>query len=269
MSRAGRIALIGLGLGLAACKPEYPKCETDEHCAEKNEYCVNQQCQECRTDQHCIDKNDGERWECISGRCEQYECKLDADCEGGLVCRSKKCVPECTEDADCPSGDVCEEQRCVDECSEDIDCGPGMMCDQGECVEEKDATEISSECRPMDPASDQVVALERVLFDFNEYDLTSDAQSKLDQNADCLQQASIEVIIEGHADERGTQEYNLALGEKRANAVRDYLRNLGIDTTRLRTRSKGENEPVCYEKNESCYSRNRRVEFIQRRSGGM
>ena len=70
------------------------------------------------------------------------------------------------------------------------------------------------------------------------------------------------MTIEGHADSRGTNEYNLALGERRANAVRDYLSSLGVAGTRVRTISYGEERPVCTEEAESCWSQNRRVHMI-------
>ena len=70
------------------------------------------------------------------------------------------------------------------------------------------------------------------------------------------------MTIEGHADERGTNEYNLALGDKRANAVRDYLTSLGVDAGRLRTLSYGEERPVCTESEESCWSQNRRGHMV-------
>jgi peptidoglycan-associated lipoprotein len=114
--------------------------------------------------------------------------------------------------------------------------------------------------------SGDIVSLGVVNFEFDQYDLTVDARSTLDQNAECLRQApAVTIIMEGHCDERGTQEYNLALGEKRAATVERYLRNLGIDTSRMQTRSKGENQPVCRQSTESCWAQNRRVEFIQSR----
>ena len=253
----------------AGCSPTYPACENDEHCADKGEVCVNGTCQECRDDEMCIEKH-GEGHECFEGRCEvKPECRTDGDCADkgeGLVCRSNACVPECTADEDCASGMRCEENRCVAAgCVADQECGPGMACVDGACVE-SEGTKISSECQPMNPASGDVVALGTVHFDFDRYDIRADARSILDQNVKCLEEApSVEIILEGHADERGTQEYNLALGEKRANAVKSYLRNMGIDPSRMITRSKGENEPLCTERTESCYARNRRVEFIQRR----
>jgi peptidoglycan-associated lipoprotein len=257
-------------VALTACKPTYPKCETDDHCSEKGEVCVNGQCQECRDDDACVTKH-GAGHECVSGRCEvKPECRTDSECSTvgeGLVCRSKKCVPECTANENCPGGMKCEAQRCVPECSQDIDCGPGRSCSNGACTAQRDDSNVSAACRPVNPGAGDVVGLPTVYFEFNEFGLTPDARTSLSQAADCLKQAGgkLNLVIEGHGDERGTQEYNLALGERRATTVRSYMRNLGIDQSRMKTRSMGENQPVCTEQSEECYARNRRVQFIQQR----
>ncbi len=73
---------------------------------------------------------------------------------------------------------------------------------------------------------------------------------------------STKVMVEGHADSRGTNEYNLALGERRADAVRDYLVSLGVPTDRITIVSKGEEQPVCTEETEACWKQNRRGHFI-------
>lgn len=102
-----------------------------------------------------------------------------------------------------------------------------------------------------------------VYFDYDESTLTDDTRDKLSRNADLLKSnAQFSVTIEGHADERGTNEYNLALGERRANAVRDYLGSLGVAAGRLRTLSYGEERPVCTQNEESCWSQNRRAHMI-------
>jgi peptidoglycan-associated lipoprotein len=102
-----------------------------------------------------------------------------------------------------------------------------------------------------------------VYFDYDESNLSDDARGKLARNADLLKsQAQFMVTIEGHADERGTNEYNLALGERRANAVRDYLGSLGVTGDRLRTISYGEERPVCTQHEESCWSQNRRAHMV-------
>jgi len=102
-----------------------------------------------------------------------------------------------------------------------------------------------------------------VYFDYDESTLTDDTRDKLSRNADLLKsQPQFQLTVEGHADERGTNEYNLALGERRANAVKDYLASLGVAATRLRTISYGEERPVCTESAESCWSQNRRAHMI-------
>ena len=87
-------------------------------------------------------------------------------------------------------------------------------------------------------------------------------RSKVDAVAEGLKSGVGGVIIEGNCDERGSTEYNLALGERRAMAVRAYLIGLGVDGARIQTKSYGEERPVCPEHDESCWSRNRRAEFV-------
>ena len=102
-----------------------------------------------------------------------------------------------------------------------------------------------------------------VYFDYDESTLTDDTRNKLSRNADLLKSSTqFSVTVEGHCDERGTNEYNLALGERRANAVRDYLGSLGVAADRLRTISYGEERPVCTQSEESCWSQNRRAHMI-------
>jgi peptidoglycan-associated lipoprotein len=104
--------------------------------------------------------------------------------------------------------------------------------------------------------------LKEIYFDFDRYDLRADARDTLKSNAVWLKaNPSARAEIEGHADERGTSEYNMALGAKRAQAVRDYLVTLGIPTTRLTTISYGEEIPACREQTERCWQMNRRARF--------
>ena len=105
--------------------------------------------------------------------------------------------------------------------------------------------------------------LQDVLFAFDSYDLSSESRSTVQMNADWLRSnLQVKVEIEGHCDERGTVEYNLALGAKRAKAVRDYLVSLGIAPERLSTISYGEELPLCRESTEGCWQQNRRVHFL-------
>jgi peptidoglycan-associated lipoprotein len=102
-----------------------------------------------------------------------------------------------------------------------------------------------------------------VYFEYDESSLSDESRERLARNAELLKaQTQFLVTIEGHADSRGTNEYNLALGEKRANAVRDYLSSLGVDGGRLRIITYGEERPVCTEEEESCWSQNRRAHMI-------
>ena len=100
---------------------------------------------------------------------------------------------------------------------------------------------------------------DRVFFGYDRYDLTPEAQKTLDAQASWLQQyPNLNVTIEGHCVERGTREYNLALGERRANSVANYLTALGVDKTRISTISYGKERPICTDSNEACWSQNRR-----------
>lgn len=104
-----------------------------------------------------------------------------------------------------------------------------------------------------------------VYFEYDRSELRPEARSQLSQNAEWLREnAEYVATIEGHCDERGTSEYNLALGERRANAAKSYLVSLGIDADRLNTISYGEERPVCNQSSESCWQRNRRAHFIVR-----
>tara|TARA_R110000782_G_scaffold110959_3_gene200556 strand:+ start:831 stop:1343 length:513 start_codon:yes stop_codon:yes gene_type:complete len=100
---------------------------------------------------------------------------------------------------------------------------------------------------------------DRVFFSFDRFDVEQDQKKVLDTQAAWLKKySSVTVTIEGHADERGTREYNLALGERRANAVKEYLIYLGIDAKRIKTVSYGEERPVALGSDETAWSQNRR-----------
>ena len=109
------------------------------------------------------------------------------------------------------------------------------------------------------PAAD----LSRVFYEFDSFRLSQDSREALKGNASWLQDnPSSTIQIEGHCDGRGTAEYNLALGERRANAAMDYLINLGVDSSRLSIISYGEERPLDPSTNESSWAQNRRSEFI-------
>jgi peptidoglycan-associated lipoprotein len=102
-----------------------------------------------------------------------------------------------------------------------------------------------------------------VFFDYDKSEVKDEGRTALQKDADWLRRwASVKVMVEGHCDSRGTPEYNLALGERRANAVRSYLTSLGVSADRIQVVSKGKEQPFCHEENESCWSQNRRGHFI-------
>ena len=98
-----------------------------------------------------------------------------------------------------------------------------------------------------------------VHFDYDKYDLREGDKVMLQRQSAWLQQyPSVRVSVEGHCDERGTREYNLALGARRANAVKEYLVSLGVSSARVDTISYGKERPVCTESSENCWAQNRR-----------
>ena len=117
---------------------------------------------------------------------------------------------------------------------------------------------------PSGPAPDSIEYFNTVVgntvnFDFDKYDLHADAQAALRAQAQWLNQnPSRRLTVEGHCDERGTREYNLGLGERRANAAKEYLMTLGVTESRLKTVSYGKERPLCVESSASCWEKNRR-----------
>jgi len=178
-------------------------------------------------------------------------------CGGFLVLTLVACAPSTTAKPDGPAA------RSTDSSIAGNDAQAG----EGERGGTKEATTGASSLKdmqegkpPITPASSP---LKDVMFDFDRYDLSADARATLRANADWLRSnPSARVEIEGHCDERGTNEYNLALGAKRAQAAREFLSSLGISPDRLSTISYGEEIPVCREHDEQCWKQNRRARFV-------
>ena len=106
----------------------------------------------------------------------------------------------------------------------------------------------------------QSVPTDRIYFDFDSYSIDGEDRVTLDAQAEWLaRNPNVRVTIEGHADERGTREYNLALGDRRANAARDYLQNRGVAASRMQTLSWGKERPAVEGSNESAWAQNRRA----------
>jgi peptidoglycan-associated lipoprotein len=119
---------------------------------------------------------------------------------------------------------------------------------------------------PTGPTDDELFLREvrDAYFDFDKADIRTDARAALSTTADFLKKyPRFKVTIEGHCDERGSTEYNLGLGDRRASAVKQFLVSLGISADRLSTVSYGKEKPFCMESNESCWQQNRRGHFVK------
>ncbi|MFT7624700.1 MAG: peptidoglycan-associated lipoprotein [Myxococcota bacterium] len=250
MITAKQLALAAAILLLTTgCGPKYPECATDDQCASQGQVCVGGVCKACRDDSQCSASD-----LCVA--CNGYACTRrpgcctsDADCPGGSCWNVAgtalgQCGAQCGEGKACPPGQRCDAQgQCQPdvECSASVPCPPGQRCDNGSCV---------TSC-----------SLSTVNFDFNESRVRLDQQDTLNANAECVKNMGKTVRISGHCDERGTEEYNMALGERRASASKRYLGNLGISSSSMRTISYGEEQPTCTTSNEGCWSQNRRADF--------
>ncbi len=131
-------------------------------------------------------------------------------------------------------------------CATDLDCGDKQLCLNNRCV---DITAELAECTNV-----------RVHFPFNSDEIDPNDETQLDRSARCLKaDHALHVTIEGNADERGTEEYNMALGDRRARSVAKYLESLGASKGQLATVSFGKETPECQEHDEACWARNRRA----------
>ena len=138
----------------------------------------------------------------------------------------------------------------------------------GEAVAEARVTVTEPPPPPPPPLTDSEFVdkyIKDAFFDYDRYDIREDARAALAANARALKERpSIRITIEGHCDERGSSQYNLALGDRRAISARDFLVSQGIDSSRIDTVSYGEERPFCQEKNEECWQLNRRAHIVLR-----
>jgi peptidoglycan-associated lipoprotein len=133
-------------------------------------------------------------------------------------------------------------------CGRDAECGDGQLCIDGRCVA---ITDNLAACTSV-----------KVHFGFNAVTLDDGEKAGLERAARCLKaDRALSIRVEGNADERGTEEYNLALADKRARVVVDYLHALGAPDRQLKTLSYGEENPVCTDHDEQCWQANRRADL--------
>lgn len=228
-----------------SCKPKYPNCKNDDDCKD-GELCVSNQCQQCREDGDC---ELGQT--CVEGACREAGfCNASSDCAEGQVCRDAVCSP-CLDNSECADGRVCSAGACIDpECRSDADCPADLSCIDYRCTSDESAAHETSagDCR-----------IEPVYFAYDSSRITEAQRATIEKNRECLKSHSAPLVLEGHADPRGTTEYNMALGDRRARSVKRYITTLGLDNNRLRAVSKGEEEATGY--NERTWAEDRRVDF--------
>ena len=131
-------------------------------------------------------------------------------------------------------------------CTADTECGDKQLCIRNQCT---DISAGLAECNSI-----------RVHFDLDSAEFHPEDRAGLDRISRCLRaEQALHVTIEGNADERGTEEYNLSLGQRRAQAVDKYLLTMGVNDNQLKTISYGKEKPVCREHDEACWAQNRRA----------
>jgi peptidoglycan-associated lipoprotein len=239
--------LAGILLAVSGCRPDYPNCETDDHCKEKGEFCVARKCVKCRDSRDCAAGQ-----QCTNGKCAAIAgyCTDRSQCPAGQECIANRCR-SCESDAECPAGLKCMQGQCKKaECSTDNDCPQNKECQNGTCVG-----------KPPAPASGPPCNLSPVYFGFDQASLNAEATSTLNTNAECLKGkgAGRNVDLVGRADPRGTTEYNMALSDRRAQAVQDYLKRLGIQANRIPKVPRGALDATGSD--EGSWAKDRRVDF--------
>lgn len=222
-----------LGLAVSACGDETKKpgsCKADK---------------DCKPGQVCFENK------CV-------DCKDDAGCPAGQKCSANACVAaaECKRDDQCPAGQVCQAGKCK-ACASDGECGPGGSCEAGackrankctkdeECADDEDC--VDGFCKKAGGAAsgDATCQLATVYFGYDEATIKDSERDRLDQNAQCIEKTKGKsVYVAGHTDTSGTEEYNIALSERRAQSVADFLARLGVDPARMQIVPKGETEPT-------------------------
>jgi peptidoglycan-associated lipoprotein len=235
--------ILGAVFGYAGCKPDYPACESDGDCKPR-EFCVNRKCQQCRDNRDCPPGSS-----CGAGRCSPIAgyCSDKSQCPPGQECLGNRCRP-CAADTECPTGMKCVQGACrKPQCSTDEQCAQDQECRNGFCVSARPRTAAGPPCQ-----------LESVYFDFDRATLTNEATTALGNNAGCLKRSDRPVNLVGRADARGTPEYNMALSDRRSQAVKDYLQRMGIPVPRLVPVPRGELDAAGAD--EAGWARDRRVD---------
>jgi peptidoglycan-associated lipoprotein len=186
------------------------------------------------------------------------KCDVDEDCHENEFCVNGMCQ-QCRDDADCPRGQSCADGRCEPiegYCETAADCGADEDCEGNRCVKKQQA-EAFEPVETRGPCS-----LRAVYFDYDSSELKPQSKEELSQNAQCMREENIKSVhLTGLTDPRGTEEYNMALGERRASSAKKYLESLGVEGE-LSHSSMG--EELAKGTDESTWATDRRVDFNKR-----
>ena len=181
---------------------------------------------------------------CPSKKAKTPACEGNGDCKDGLACIAKQCQ-QCTANSDCGPNQECKAGACVAKtavtppdprtpCKTDDDCKEDEDCDGSHCNKVGAST----------PPADNACTLTTIFFAFDDASIAGAERDHLDADGACLEKEQAKgVYLVGHTDSSGTDEYNIALSERRAQSVADYLARLGIDPARMQVVPKGETEP--------------------------
>ncbi len=189
-------------------------------------------------------------------------CDDDDDCRQGEFCVNDLCQ-QCRADSDCPAGQRCNEGRCdpiEGWCASDGDCSPGEECQNNRCVTRAVEPEPAE---PTGPTTSAPCSLEPVYFGFDSDELDSSTRDAVTRVARCIRDRGIgRVHVTGYTDPRGTEEYNLALGDRRARGVLQYLVSLGASRDTFSASSMG--EEMAQGEDEAGWRNDRKVTFTER-----
>lgn len=185
-------------------------------------------------------------------------CDRDEQCRDGEHCVDNTCQ-QCGDDSHCSRGQRCNAGACEDIpgwCDGATDCGPGEECVENRC-------QALAAAETQGPQEDPRCQLEAVYYGFDDSTLDETARGALGRDATCIQERSIGAVqVTGMTDPRGTEEYNMALGDRRARSARDHLQRLGVSSGTLTIRSVG--EEMATGSDESSWGRDRRADLQER-----
>ncbi len=236
-SRFAAVALAAIGVVLAialvgSCgsKPKTPGCKADKDC-KNGQVCADNHCVACNDDSQCAKGQHCSANACVA----KAECVNDTQCPNGQVCEAGACKP-CASNGECGPGGVCNAGACTHgkKCAKDDECADDEDCVNGYCVKAATGSNVGATC-----------TLQTVYFQFDNSGIQESERERLNSNEKCIESAKGKsVLLVGHTDGSGTEEYNIALSERRAQSVADYLARLGTDPAHMQIVPKGETEPT-------------------------